>query len=161
LLESNVDVYYAKNIIVSKAFYFLFPFLNNWIVHEICLQGDVHWVLAFVLKVIGYIVALNLIILPILWFLEILYLLTLVLIYEALFISIVGVVQILGSYIYREDSIPYRYGFRLGWWDYRKFAKLNPEERNCCRKEGKILIMLGLILGLTTIIVRAFFVFTH
>jgi len=124
-------------------------------------ERDVHWVLAFVLKVIGYIVALNLIVLPILWFLEILYLLTLILIYETLFLSIIGVVQILGSYIYREDSIPYRYGFRLGWWDYRKFAKLNPEERNRCRKEGKILIMFSLLLGLIAIIVHAFFIFIH
>ena len=124
-------------------------------------ERDVDWMFAFVLKLVGYIVALNLIVLPILWFLEIRYLLALVLIYEALFISIIGVVQILGSYIYREDSIPYRYGFRLGWWDYRKFAKLKPEERNRCRKEGKLLIMIGLILGLTTIIVHAFFLFIH
>ena len=124
-------------------------------------ERDVDWMLAFVLKVIGYIVALNLIVLPILWFLEIFHLLTLILIYEALFISIIGVLQILGSYIYREDSIPYRHGFRLGWWNYRKFAKLNPEERNRCRKEGKILVMFGLILGLTTIIIHAFFIFIH
>jgi len=124
-------------------------------------ERNVHWTLAFVLKVTGYIVALNLIALPILWFLEILYLLALILIYEALFISIFGIVQILGSYIYREDSIPYRHGFRLGWWDFRKFAELKPEERNRCRTEGKILIMLGLLLGLTTIIFHAFFVFIH
>lgn len=124
-------------------------------------ERNVHWAFALGLKVTGYIVALNLIVLPILWFLEILHLLALILIYEASFLSIIGVVQILGSRIYREDSIPYRHGGRPGWWDCRKFAKLKPEERTRCRKEGRVLIMLGFILGLTTIIVHAFFVFVH
>ena len=70
-------------------------------------KRNVHWMLPFVLKTIGYLVALNLIVLPILWLLESLHLLTLILIYEALFISIIGIYQILGSRIYRENSIQY------------------------------------------------------
>ena len=117
--------------------------------------------LAFVLKTIGYLVALNLIVLPILWLLESLHLLTLILIYEALFISIIGIYQILGSRIYRENSIHYRYGMRLGWWDYRKFSKLKPEERDQCHKEGKILMLFGIILGLAATSVQALLIFIH
>jgi len=47
-------------------------------------------------------------------------------------------------------------GFRTGWWDYKKFAKLTPEERNRYRKEGIIMIMIGFILGLIAIIVHFF-----
>ena len=87
-------------------------------------KRNVQWPLAFGIKILGYIVILNLVILPILWILEILYLSTLILIYEALFTSSIGVFQILCSFIYRENSIPYRMGFRTGWWDFKKFAKL-------------------------------------
>jgi len=51
-------------------------------------------------------------------------------------------------------------GFRTGWWDFKKFAKLTPEERNRYRKEGRIIMMIGFILGLTAIIIH-FFLFTH
>ena len=119
-------------------------------------KRNFQWTLAFGIKILGYIVILNLVILPILWILEILYLSTLILVYEALFTSSIGVFQILCSFIYRENSIPYRMGFRTGWWDYKKFAKLTPEERNRYRKEGIIMIMIGFILGLIAIIVHFF-----
>jgi len=112
------------------------------------------------LKAIGCIVASNAIILTILLFLGALYLLTLILIYEALFATVLGLFQILGSYVYRADSIPYRFGFRTGWWDFRKFAELKPEERNRCRKEGVILIMIGLVLGFMSVIAHFSF-FTY
>lgn len=123
-------------------------------------KRNFQWVLAFGIKILGYIVILNLVISPILWILEILYLSTLILVYEALFTSSIGIFEILCSFIHRENSISYRMGFRTGWWDFKKFAKLTPEERNRHRKEGTIMIMIGFLLGLTAIIVH-FSLFTH
>lgn len=123
-------------------------------------RRHVHWILAFVLKVLAYIVVFNLAVLPILWVLKLRYLFTLVLVYEALFISIIGVFQILGSLVYRENSIPYRLGFRTGWWNFKKFAKLKPKERQQHRKEGAIMVIMGSLLGCTAMIVH-FFVFTY
>jgi len=110
------------------------------------LKRDANWTLAFVTKILGWIVVLNLTILPILWILKIPHLFTLALTYEALFILIIGVFQILGSYIYKESSIPYRWGARPKWWDYRRFARLKPEERQRCRQEGLIMVIIGLVL---------------
>ena len=123
-------------------------------------KRNFEWVLAFGMKVLGYIAILNLVILPILWILEILYLSTLILVYEALFTSSIGGFQIFCSFIYRENSIPYRMGFRTGWWDFKKFAKLTPEERTRYRKEGILTMIIGFMLGLTAIIIH-FFLFTH
>jgi len=114
---------------------------------------NAHWV-SFVAKILGLIAVLSLIALCILWVFRTLYLFTLILTYEALFILIAGVFQILGSYIYREDSIPYSRGFRTGWIDFRKFAKLKPKERQRYRQEGTIMVIIGLILCATTIIVH-------
>ena len=119
-------------------------------------KRNVHWMLAFVVKILGYIIILNLVILPILWILKILYLSTLILMYEALFTLIIGVFQILGTFIYRENSIPYRLGFRTGWWDFRKFAKLKPEERQRYRQEGIIMVIIGFLLLAATIITHFF-----
>jgi len=116
--------------------------------------------LVFVLKILGYIITSNLIILPILWILKILHLFSLILIYEGFFTIFIGVLQVLGSFIYRENSIPYRLGFRTGWFDFRKFAKLKPEERQRYRQEGIIMAMIGFIPLITAIIVH-FFIFTH
>ena len=69
--------------------------------------------LVFVIKMLGCIVFLNLIALLILWLLKILYLFTPILTYEALLLLILGVFQILSSYIYREDNIPYGWGTRI------------------------------------------------
>lgn len=98
------------------------------------------------MKILGWIAALNLIVLPVLWILKILNLLTLILIYEALLILILGAFQILSSYIYRKDSIPYRMGFRTGWFDFQKFAKLKPEERQRYRQEGIIMVIISIAL---------------
>lgn len=110
--------------------------------------------LVFVMKISGYIIALNLIVLPILWVLKILHLFTPILVYEALLTIFIGVLQILASLIYRENTIPYRAGFRTGWFDFRKFAKLKPRERQRYRQEGIIMATIGLILCAATIIVH-------
>ena len=117
-------------------------------------RASYHWMLAFVTKILGLLVVLNLIVLPILWVLKILYLFTIVLAYEGFFTTFIGVLQILGSYIYRENSIPYRGGFRTGWFDFRKLAKLKPEERQRYRQEGKIMVIIGLIICVAIIIMH-------
>ena len=108
---------------------------------------------AFVVKVLGYISIFNLIVLPILWFLEATNLFTLVFIYEALFVLVIGIFQILGSYIYRENRYPPS-GVITGWFDFKKFAKLKPEERQRYRQEGKIMIIMGVVQCAATIIVH-------
>jgi len=117
-------------------------------------KQNVHWMLVFVMKIVGYIVALNLIILLILWILKALYLFTSILVYEGFFTSFIGILQILGSFIYRENSIQYRLGFRTGWFDFRRFAKLKPKERQRYRKEGAVMIIIGLILLVATAILH-------
>jgi len=77
-------------------------------------KPDFHWVLRFAGKILGWLMVLNLTVLPLLWFLKILNLFTLILVYEALLISIIGILQILSSYIYRKNSIPSRYEGRTG-----------------------------------------------
>ncbi len=114
--------------------------------------------LAFVLKILGYTIVLNMIILSILWTLKILHLFTLILIYEALFVSIIGVFQILCSYIYKEDRYP-RHKSIVEWFDFRKFAKLKPEERQRYRQEGKIMIIIGLLIVVAAIIVYSSIVY--
>jgi len=119
------------------------------------LQPSSHWILVFAVKVLGLVVVVNLIVLAILWILKILHLFTLILVYEALFISSIGVLLILSTYIYRKDSIPSRWGGSpTGWFDYKRFAKLKPEERQRYRQEGKIIIIIGLILLVATIIIH-------
>lgn len=113
-----------------------------------------HWSLAFVIKILGYLTAINLIILPILWIVNILYLFAPILIYEGFFTIFLGTLQILSSYIQREKGTPYRFGFRTGWFDFKKFAKLKPEERQRYRQEGKIMIIMGVILMVATIIIH-------
>jgi len=144
---------------VGKGFYFLTPF-QFWIHMRFTFERNVHWMLVFAVKILGCIIILNSVILPILWILKVLHLCTLILAYEALFILIIGVFQILGSFIYRENSLPYSWGFRTGWWDFKKFAKLTPEERDRYRKEGIIITVIGFILGLTAIVIH-FFIFIH
>jgi hypothetical protein len=80
--------------------------------------------------------------------------------YEAAFIFILGVFQILGSCIYREDSIPYRMGFRTGWFDFRKFSKLKSRQRQLYRQEGIIMTTIGLALFLGSLIAH-FYVFFY
>jgi hypothetical protein len=115
------------------------------------------WMLGLVLRILGLLVVLNLMVLLILWLLKILYLFAVVLAYEGFFVAFLGVLQILGSYIYREDSIPYRGGFRTGWFDFRKFAKSKPEERKRFRQEGIIMIVIGLTLLVGLAIVHFYF----
>ncbi len=111
------------------------------------------------MKTLGYIIVLDLVVLLILSVLRILNLIAVVLVYEALFITIVGVFQILCTYIYRVNRDPSSYvdsyaQARTGWFDYRKFAKLTPEERQRYRQEGKAMIIIGLVIGVASIIVH-------
>jgi uncharacterized membrane protein HdeD (DUF308 family) len=43
-------------------------------------------------------------------------------------------------------------GARTGWFNFEKFAKLKPEERQKYRVEGIIMIVIGLFLLFGTII---------
>jgi hypothetical protein len=119
---------------------------------QLIVRPSFHWMLAFAMKILEWIILLNLIVLPILWVFKILYIFTFVLIYEAIFILIIGVFQILGSRIYREDSIPYRMGFRTGWFDFKKFSKLKQKERQRYRQEGIVMVVIGLVLLVGTLI---------
>lgn len=119
------------------------------------LNSDSQWLRKFVAKILGSILIMNLIALSILWFLKILNLFILILLYEALFILIIGILQILSSYIYRKNSIPSRWGgARTGWFDYRKFAKLKTKERQRYRQEGKIMVIIGLTLLAIAIVIH-------
>ncbi len=110
--------------------------------------------LIFVIKLLGYLIVLNLVILPVLWILKILYLFTPILTYEGFFTVFIGILQILASFIYRANSIPYRGGLRTGWFDFKKFAKLKPEERKRYRQEGTIMIIIGLTIDIATVVVH-------
>ena len=109
------------------------------------------------IKILKFIVALNLIVLPSLWVLRIPLWSTIVLAYEGFFLAFIGVLQILGSYIYREDNIPHRGGFRTGWFDFKKFGKLKLEERERFRQEGMVMAGIGLVLLVGTAIVHFHF----
>lgn len=117
-------------------------------------KSSSHWMLACAMKISGWIVVASLIVLPILWILNFLHLFTLILAYEALFTLAIGVFQILSSYIYRKDSIPYRWGGRTGWFDFRKFAELKPKERQRYRQEGTITAVIGFIVLTATITIH-------
>jgi len=85
--------------------------------------------------------------------LKVIHLFTLILTYEAFFISFIGVLQILGTYVYRKDRYPLRYAW-TNWFDLRKFAKLKPDERQHYRQEGKIMIIIGLIICIAALILH-------
>ena len=120
-----------------------------------------NWVLKFAAKILGWIAFLNLLVLPILWALNLLHLFTLIFMYEATFILILGLFQILGSRICKEDTegahIPYRMPFRTYWFDFKKFSKLKPRQRQRYRQEGIIMTIIGLALFLGTVIVHFYF----
>jgi len=97
---------------------------------------------------------LNLAILAFLWALQNLNMLILILSYEALLILAVGAFQFLGSCIYREDSVAYQHGARTAWWDFKRFAKLTPEERERYRQEGLSLVAISVIMMLLILIAR-------
>lgn len=115
-------------------------------------RSDFHWVLRFEAKILGWILVPNLIFLLVLWLMKILNLFTLILVYESLLILIIGTLQILGSFIYRKNSIQSRYGGRTGWFDFRRFAELKPKQRQRYRQEGGIMVIIGLILLVLTMV---------
>ncbi len=121
-------------------------------------KSNSHWKLALASKILRWVVVSNLAVLAILWILRLQYLFIQFLAYEALFILFYGVLLILSTYVYRKDSIPSARdwgGYRTGWFDYKRFAKLKPEERQRYRLEGKIMIVIALAL-LTAAIVLHF-----
>jgi hypothetical protein len=85
--------------------------------------------------------------------LKAIHLFTLILTYEAFFISFIGVLQILGTYIYREDRYPLRYAW-IKWFELKKFAELKPDERQRYRQEGKIMIIIGLVICFAVLVVH-------
>jgi hypothetical protein len=123
-----------------------------------------NWVLKFVAKIFGWIVFLNLLVLPILWALNLLHLFTLISMYEATFILILGLFQILGARICKEDTerahIPYRMPFRTYWFDFKKFSNLKPRERQRYRQEGIIMAIVGLALFVGSLI-KYFYIFFY
>lgn len=111
------------------------------------------WIVVFSAKIVAIILILNLIITPILWLSENLQYIPIILTYESLFTLILGILQILSSYIYRENSLPSRWGgSRTGWFNFKKFAKMEAKERKKYRQEGQILFIIGLmfLLGIIT-----------
>lgn len=117
-------------------------------------QGS-HQIVKFVVKNLGYVMVLNSVVLAVLWILRDLHLFTPILMYEVVFISGLGVLQILASRIHKGDGLSYRWGkYRAYWLDLRKFAKLKPEERSRYRQEGKVRITIGLTLLIATIILH-------
>ena len=117
-------------------------------------QGS-HQMVKFIVKNLGYVMVLNSVVLAVLWILRDLHLFTPILMYEVVFISGLGVLQILASHIHKGDGRSYRWGkYRAYWLDLRKFAKLKPEERSRYRQEGKVRITIGLTLLIGAIILH-------
>ena len=112
--------------------------------------------LRFALKVLAWLLTVNVTISLLLWALQTLSYLSVTLTYEALFLLILGAFQILSSRIYREDSVPSRYAERTAWWNFKKFAKLTPEERQRFRQEGVVMVTISIILLATIAIVHIY-----
>jgi len=124
-------------------------------------ERNVRWI-KFVIKVFGYVAVVNLFVLPILWISNILS--PVIFVYEGVFLVFVGGVQFLLSFIYYKENchstINQRYPYPgSGSLDHRiVFKRLTTEERKRYRQEGKIMVMIGLILWLIAVIVH-FFIF--
>jgi hypothetical protein len=116
---------------------------------------DFHQIVKFVVENLGYVMVVNSVVLVVLWILRNLHLFTPILMYEVVFISGLGVLQILASRIHKGDGLSYRWGkYRAHWLDLRKFAKLKPEERSRYRQEGKVRITIGVTLLIAAIILH-------
>ena len=114
---------------------------------------DFHLIVKFLVKNLGYVIVLNSILLSVLWVLRNLQIFIFILIYEGIFISALGALQILASHIHKGAGLSYRWEkHRFHHLDFRKFAKLKPEERSKYRQEGKVRITIGLALLIATII---------
>jgi hypothetical protein len=110
--------------------------------------------MSFIRKTLTYITIVNVAALPVLLMFRIplKYAFSLIFVYEGFFTLAFGGLFILCTYVYREDSIPCRYGARTGWFNFKKFSRLTSEERQRYRQEGKILMIIGLLLWLATTI---------
>ncbi len=108
----------------------------------------------YALKCVVLLGIFNLVIFAFLWALQNVNMLLVILAYEALLILGYGVIQLLGSRIYKEDSVVYRHGGRTAWWDFKRFAKLSPEEREKYRQEGLILAAIGAIMMIIVLVAR-------
>ena len=115
---------------------------------------------SFLTKVLGLLVVLDLVVFAVLWVLGIANLFGVVLTYEGFFVTLLGVLQVLSSYIHREDrgeterSVVYRRQFSPVWFDFRRFVKLAPEERKRYRQEGILMVIVGLGLLVGVVVLR-------
>lgn len=127
------------------------------------LERDIHWI-RFGMKVFGYVAAVNLFVLPILWVSNILS--ALVFVYEGAVLVLVGGAQFLLSFLYyrrnSDSKIDQRYPYPgSGWLDHRiLFKRLKPEERKRYRQEGMITVMVGFTLWLVALATH-FLIFIH
>ena len=108
------------------------------------------WMFGFLSRVLGLVVVLDLVVFSVLWVLRIADLFGVVLTYEGFFVTFLGVLQVLASYVFREDRgetgerVAYYSPFSPVWFDFRRFAKLTPEERKRYRQEGVLMVIVGL-----------------
>jgi len=115
---------------------------------------------SFLTKVLGLVMVLDLVVFLVLWVLGIANLFAVVLTYEGFFVTLLGVLQVLASYVYRvdrgetEESVVYRSGFSPVWFDFRRFAKLTLEERKRYRQEGILMAIVGLGLLVGIVVLR-------
>ena len=122
------------------------------------LKRTPYW-LRFSAEVLVCVSAVNLSILPVLWLFNTLPTLILVIAYEGAILAIVGGIQLLLSFVhYKSNSdrtVDQRYPYPgSGWLDHKiLFGRLNPKARKRYRQEGKIMIILGLILWATAMII--------
>jgi hypothetical protein len=118
------------------------------------------WMSSFLNRVLGLVMVLDLVVFAVLWVLGIAYLFAVVLTYEGFFVTFLGVLQTLASYVYKEDRgeteerAIYRSGFSPVWFDFRRFTKLTPEERKRYRQEGILMVIVGLGLLVGVVVLR-------
>ena len=118
------------------------------------------WMFSFLTRVLGLVMVLDLVVFFVLWVFGIADLFGVVLTYEGFFVTLLGVLQVLSSYIHREDrgeteeSVVYRKMFSPVWFDFRRFAKLTPEERKRYRQEGILMVIVGLGLLVGVVVLR-------
>ena len=89
------------------------------------------------------------------------HLFSVVLMYEGFFVTFLGALQVLASYVSREralgeekENVVYHKGFHPVWFDFRRFAELAPDERRLYRQEGIVLAIVGLGLLVGVVVLR-------
>ncbi len=104
---------------------------------------------------------LDLVVLVVLWVLGVADLFGVVLTYEGFFVTLLGILQTLASYVPRDrtlgeerENIVFHHGFHPVWFDLRRFSKLTPEERKRYRQEGILMVIVGLGLLVGVVVLR-------